>query len=164
MMKRRGYNEIVILSGFIFLTNKDKEIEIPSGYKSKLSYANFCLGFVINKKFAPSVALLNELMDYEINKVFIDDNLELNFVYGKDIVLNNSKNEKILTINKEKMYLVINNNNCVGFGRLSKRNEGKNSRGNNKEKQYLKQALLRNVYDIGFPMRKELKNRIKDIY
>ncbi len=130
LKRKYGFENFLRINNSLFLTN-EKVIN-----NSPLSYANLCLGFFIKDKFAPSNVLLKELSDEKTNKVFLDENNAVKFVYGKIVRFSKKK-----IMMPQKAFLVMQKNKCLGFGKIDK-------------------DKVKAFYDIGFTERLELKNHL----
>ena len=150
LIEKVGLKDFVVLDDWFFLYDKDKIgefVEYESVVFEDVVFAGFCLGLKYNNKFFPSVDLLSVLKDFKVNKVFVDGDSIIRFVYGKDIHGVVDKNCIIKEVFKNKLFLIVNSegNECVGFGRLVRKKGEENN------------FLIRNFFDVGEWLRLESK-------
>ena len=145
LTEKVGLKNLVVLDDWFFLYDKEETKDYIQN--KNIVFAGFCLGLKYNNKFFPSVDLLSVLKDFKVNKVFVDGDSIIRFVYGKDIHGVVDKNCIIKEVFKNKLFLIVNSegNECVGFGRLVRKKGEENN------------FLIRNFFDVGEWLRLESK-------
>ncbi len=145
LIEKVGLKDFVVLDDWFFLYDKEKTNDYIQN--KNVVFAGFCLGLEYNNKFFPSVDLLSVLKDFKVNKVFVDSDSILRFVYGKDIHGIVDENCIIKEVFKNKLFLVVDSEGkeCVGFGRLVRKRREENN------------FLIRNFFDVGEWLRLESK-------